>query len=168
MASTASAAKTASVLLDTGIAVKDRREVADNLAEALADTYTLLVKTHVYHWNVVGPLFVPLHELLEDHYKNLFTATDVIAERIRALGLTTPLSFKQMQPKSDVDEETINRSAIEMVRRLVEDHETLCRSFREIAEMSEAAKDLVTTDLLTERLAFHEKAIWMLNAIVAK
>ena len=168
MASTAAAAKTASVLLDTGIAAKDRRKVADHLAEALADTYTLLVKTHVYHWNVVGPLFVPLHELLEDHYKNLFTATDVIAERIRALGLTTPLSFKQMRPKSDVDEETINRSAIEMVRRLVEDHETLCRSFREIAEMSEAAKDLVTTDLLTERLAFHEKAIWMLNAIVAK
>ncbi len=168
MASTAAAAKTASVLLDTGIAAKDRRKVADHLAEALADSYTLLVKTHVYHWNVVGPLFVPLHELLEDHYKNLFTATDVIAERIRALGLTTPLSFKQMRPKSDVDEETINRSAIEMVRRLVEDHETLCRSFREIAEMSEAAKDLVTTDLLTERLAFHEKAIWMLNAIVAK
>ena len=168
MASTAAAAKTASVLLDTGIAAKDRRKVADHLAEALADSYTLLVKTHVYHWNVVGPLFVPLHELLEDHYKNLFTATDVIAERIRALGLTTPLSFKQMRPKSDVDEETINRTRSRWSRRLVEDHATLCRSSAKSWKCRSCRGSRDDRSCSPSGWPSMRRAIWMLNAIVAK
>lgn len=154
--------------LDTGLEKRDRSEVSKNLVEVLADTYTLLLKTHVYHWNVVGPLFVPLHELTEAHYKDLFDAADAIAERIRSLGHPAPLSFRQLLPNSAVEEETADRSAEQMVARLVADHEKMVKRLREAALAADEVDDLVTTDLLTTRLAFHEKAIWMLRAIIEK
>ncbi len=154
--------------LDTGIKSKDRSEVATALVPVLADTYTLLVKTHVYHWNVVGPLFIPFHELTEEHYNNLFEAADVIAERIRSLGRPAPLSFAELLPEAGVEEETVNRSADEMVSRLIEDHEMLAKRLREAALLADEADDLVSADMLTQRLAFHEKAVWMLRAIIAK
>ena len=153
---------------NTGIPSSDRRKVSDHLVNVLADTYTLLIKTHVYHWNVVGPLFLPVHELTEEHYQDLFEATDVIAERIRALGHPAPLSFGQFLRSTALEEETVKRDAEDMVDHLAADHEQLVRRLREAALAAEEMDDLVTTDLLTARMAFHEKAIWMLRAISAK
>ncbi len=154
--------------LDTGLSSKARRSVADHLKILLADTYVLLIKTHVYHWNVVGPLFVPLHELTEKHYNDLFAATDELAERIRALGVKAPLSFAEFLERTNVEEETRNRSELEMVESLIDAHENLSRHFRDAAKGADEAEDLVTVDLITRRLAFHEKAIWMLRATVGK
>lgn len=153
--------------IETGLAQEARKKIAENLGQVLGDTYMLLVKTHVYHWNVVGPLFLPLHELTEEHYKNLFEATDEIAERIRALGFVTPLSFAAMAKRAELEEASKPGTAEQMVESLVADHEAMARSFREIADDAEEAQDFVTHDLLVERLDFHEKAIWMLRAIVA-
>lgn len=152
---------------NNGLSAKSRQEIAGKLVMVLADTYTLMVKSHVYHWNVVGPQFVPLHELTETHYRDLFEAADLIAERIRALGSPTPLSFETLVPRSDVTEETTERSATEMVEQLIADHERTARRLREVAIDADESDDLVTTDMLTDRLAFHEKAVWMLRAIVS-
>lgn len=148
----------------TGIEAKARKEIAELLGAALGDTYALLVKTHVYHWNVTGRTFFDLHEMLEMQYKDLFEATDVIAERIRQLGSKTPTSFSEMLAAAAIKEETADRSAEEMVANLLADHETISRSLREMCEQSDDAKDVVTTDMLTQRLAAHEKAAWMLRA----
>ncbi len=153
--------------VETGLARDAREKIARDLGQVLGDTYMLLVKTHVYHWNVVGPLFLPLHELTEEHYKNLFEATDEIAERIRALGFLTPLGFGAMAKRAELEEASKPGTAEQMVANLVADHEAMARSFREIAEHAEEAGDFVTHDLLVGRLDFHEKAIWMLRAIVA-
>jgi starvation-inducible DNA-binding protein len=165
LAKAATPAKTAMTGPDIGIDAPDRRKIAEHLVQILADTYTLLVKTHVYHWNVVGPVFLPFHELTEKHYKDLFEAADVIAERIRSLGHPAPLSFEAMLPKAVVDEETSNRTADGMIIHLVQDHEAMVKRLRTSAGASEDADDLVTTDLITKRLEFHEKAIWMLRAM---
>lgn len=133
----------------------------------MSDTYVLLLKSHVYHWNVVGPLFLDLHDLTEAQYPNLFAASDEIAERIRALGHKAPLSFKQMVPKAEVEEETASRSAEEMIAQLVGDHEQLSRRLRELSDVADEANDLVTVDLVTRRMAFHEKAAWMLRSLKA-
>ena len=154
--------------LQTGLAAADRKKLADGLGAVLGETYVLLIKTHVYHWNVVGPLFLPLHELTEEHYKKLFKAADVIAERVRALGHPTPSSFDELVPKSPLHEETNARSAEGMVAQLVDDHETICRELRELGATADEAKDWVTADLVADRLAFHEKAIWMLRSIIAQ
>lgn len=152
--------------LDIGIDQKDRGSVARDLIEVLADTYTLLFKTHVYHWNVVGPLFVPIHELTETHYKNLFAAADEIAERIRSLGHPAPISFAGLVSKAVVEEEDdATLTAEEMVEELALDHEKMVKRLRQAAIDADEVDDLVTADLMTQRLAFHEKAIWMLRAI---
>ncbi|MGL4395470.1 MAG: Dps family protein [Hyphomicrobium sp.] len=166
MATSASAKSPKIAVLDTGLSSNDRKDVANRLVDILADTYTLLLKTHVYHWNVVGPLFLPVHELTEKHYNDLFEAADVIAERIRALGALAPLSFRQMQPNADVAEETTNRSAEQMIAQLVADHQKMVKNLRDAAKAAEDVDDLVTVDLLTDRLKFHEKAIWMLSAFL--
>lgn len=151
----------------TGLGEDDRSMLAQHLSQVLADTYVLMVKTHVYHWNVVGPLFMPVHKITEEHYKDLFEAADGIAERIRALGHLAPLSIETMLPKSTVEEEQQRRSAEGMVKQLVADHEQIARRMRDSAAVAEKLEDFVTTDMLTDRLAFHEKAIWMLRAMVA-
>ncbi|MGD9715233.1 MAG: Dps family protein [Thermomicrobiales bacterium] len=150
---------------ETGLDGKERQELARHLGEVLGDTYMLLVKTHVYHWNVVGPLFLPLHELTEEHYKDLFEAADVIAERIRSLGYPTPVSFTSMETKARLEEETQKRSAADMVDHLIDDHEKMVRRIRQITAKAAEVEDFVTHDTLNARLAFHEKAIWMLRAI---
>ena len=153
----------------SGLTATDQVILSRAVADVLADTYVLLIKTHVYHWNVVGPLFVPLHQLLESHYKDLFAAVDELAERIRGLGKFAPLSFsKGMLPRSDVDEEKTARSATDMVRQLVVDHQEITRRVRDATVEAADCKDFVTHDLLNARLAFHEKAIWMLGAIIAE
>jgi starvation-inducible DNA-binding protein len=127
----------------------------------------LLVKTHVYHWNVVGPLFLSIHELTEDHYENLFKATDELAERIRALGHLTPFSFGDMADSAKLNEETSSLSAEDMVGQLASDHEAIVRRIRPIAEKAEECGDFVTHDMLTARMTFHEKAVWMLRAMLS-
>lgn len=153
----------------SGLSTNDRSELSKAVADVLADTYVLLIKTHVYHWNVVGPLFVPVHQLLEVHYKDLFSAADELAERIRGLGQLAPISFgKDLLPRSDVEEEKADRSASAMIKQLIEDHEEITRRIRGVSANAADRKDFVTHDLLNGRLAFHEKAIWMLRAIVAE
>ncbi len=154
--------------VQSGLSTTDRSELSQAVADVLADTYVLLIKTHVYHWNVTGPLFVPVHQLLEVHYKDLFAAADELAERIRGLGRLAPLNFgKDLLPRSDVEEENADRSAAGMIKQLVADHEEIARRIRGASANAADRKDFVTHDLLNGRLAFHEKAIWMLRAIVA-
>jgi len=168
MATKASKTKTPREDVKTGIKAAAREDIAKELGQVLGDTYMLLVKTHVYHWNVVGPLFIPIHELTEQHYNDLFAASDVLAERIRALGFVTPLSFASMTKKAELTEAKSVVSAEDMVEALVSDHEAIVRSMREIAIQAEKADDFVTHDLLVGRMTFHEKAIWMLRAIIAQ
>lgn len=154
--------------LDTGIGKDDRKKVAEHVARVLADTYVLMVKSHAYHWNVVGPLFIPFHELTEKHYENLFAAADELAERIRSLGHTAPSAVGEFLRRAELDDAAGDPDAMTMVENLVADHETISQRLREAANVADDADDLVTADLLTQRLAFHEKAIWMLRAIAGK
>ena len=153
--------------IDIGLDPKYADRACADLTEILAATYRLLIKTHVYHWNVVGPLFMPLHELTESQYGTLFEATDIIAERIRALGHLAPAKIAtaaQFSPKGgDVD----HLAAEEIVHDLIADHEAVVKTMRTAAEQAGDAKDKVTEDMLTQRLTFHEKALWMLRAIVS-
>lgn len=151
----------------TGIADDDRKEIAQALSTVLTDTYLLVIKSHVYHWNVVGPLFHSIHELTEEHYQNLFQACDELAERIRALGHPAPLTGKRVLADGNIKIETTSPTAHDMVEDLVSDHEGLCRNMREAAELAEEKGDFVSHDLLTARLTYHEKVIWMLRAIIA-
>ncbi len=153
--------------LDIGLDPKYCDRASEALTGILAANYRLLIKTHVYHWNVVGPLFKPLHELTEAQYGALFEAADIIAERIRALGHLAPAKIAlaaQFSPKgSDVG----HLSGEEIVRDLIAEHEAVVKTMRDAAEAAGDARDKVTEDMLTQRLTFHEKALWMLRAIVS-
>lgn len=149
---------------ETGI--DDTKLIAMNVSACLADSYILMVKTQAYHWNAVGPLFHSVHELTEKQYENLFSAIDVLAERVRALGYPAPSSITDMISLSAIDADMGNPTTEEMMQNLVADHETVARRFRESAERAEDGKDPVTADMLTERLAFHEKSSWMLRALL--
>lgn len=148
--------------------LEQRKRLAASLTGMLADAYVLLVKTQGVHWNVVGPLFVSLHQLTEEQYQDLFGAIDEIAERIRALGYPAPASIAHMMPHSAIGEETGNPTAEKMVEALIRDNETAARRLRESVEMAEELRDVATADLLTERLQAHEKAVWMLRATIAQ
>lgn len=152
----------------TGIDRKDRKRLANGLSGLVADTYVLLVKTHGYHWNVVGPLFISLHELTERHYEDMFAAIDELAERMRALGYPAPSSFAQMIAQSGLDEESGAPTAAQMIRSLIVDHEKIVRRLRETAAIAAEMQDDVTADLLTKRMDFHEKAVWMLKSLVTE
>lgn len=152
----------------TGLEDAYRAEMAGLLTSILASTYQLTIKSHIYHWNVVGPLFKPLHELTEEHYNALFSATDVIAERIRALGHLAPVSLKDAKTFAPAGKDVDHGSAIGMIEDLISSHEEAVRAMREAASKAGDADDLVTEDMLTARLTFHEKALWMLRAIAAK
>lgn len=158
--------------INTGITKNDRAKLAGQLSEVLIDTMQLLLKTQSYHWNVVGPIFKPVHDLTELHYKDLFAAVDVIAERIRALGYPAPVADGPVAKGKSKSEynlvvSTLMPSTEEMIEQLVKDHEALVRNMRQTAETAGKASDLVTNDMLVARLTFHEKAIWMLGAIIA-
>lgn len=146
------------------VGIGDNRKVATCMANALADSYLVMVKTQGYHWNVAGPLFYSLHKLTEEHYNDLFEAVDELAERIRALGYPAPASITDMIGRSGISEDTGNPTAEEMIENLVQDHETIASRFREYVKVAESVSDVATADMLTNRLAFHEKAIWMLRA----
>ena len=139
-------------------------EIAQGLARLLADTYTLYLKTQGYHWNVVGPMFRSLHLMFEEEYVDLREAADEIAERIRALGQVSPGSFTEMIKLSSVADEEGTPEALEMVRRLVDGHEAVIRTAREVVAAAEAAGDVATADLGTQRIHIHEKTAWMLRS----
>ena len=145
--------------------VEKPKPVADGLAQALSDTYTLLLKTHIYHWNVEGPLFYGIHTLTEEQYGDLFAAADVLAERIRALGQLAPMSVKAVLSGATIADAPQAPSAQDMVQGLAKDHETLAAQMHDLIKLAEKHSDDVTADLATERAGFHEKAAWMLRAI---
>ena len=152
--------------VDNGIDDQPRVELARALSRALADSYLLSLKTQYCHWNVVGPLFYSLHQLTEHQYEDLFSAIDTLAERIRALGAVAPGSFEAFNKLSNIKEFIDRPSAEDMVRELADDHETCARRMRLIVDAAEAAGDVKTADLLTERIGQHEENVWMLRAIL--
>jgi starvation-inducible DNA-binding protein len=153
--------------IDIGIDEKHRQEIARGLAVLLADSYTLYLKTHNYHWNVEGPLFNTLHQMFEDQYSELALAIDEIAERIRALGEPAPGSYVAYSKLTSIEEEESVPSAEEMIRQLVKGQETVVRTARQAFKAAEAASDEPTADLLTQRMQVHEKNAWMLRSMIA-
>ena len=140
------------------------KPVAKALAEALADTYRLVFKTHAYHWNVEGALFYPIHTLTETQYENMFAAADEIAERSRALGQIAPSTLNDVIEASIVKDADTLPSAQEMVEDLAADHEKVAKRMHKVITLAEVHEDPVTADLMTARSAFHEQAAWMLRA----
>ncbi len=138
--------------------------IAKGLSEALSDTYRLLFKTHTYHWNVEGPLFHAIHVLTEAQYGDLFTAADVLAERVRALGKLAPARLDDIIQMSCVKDAKSLPSAQAMVEDLAADHEAISKRMHAVIQKAEGGNDPVTADLLTSRCAFHEKSAWMLRA----
>ncbi len=154
--------------IDIGISKKDRKSIADGLAKLLADTYTLYLKTHNFHWNVEGPMFNTLHLMFEGQYNELALAVDAIAERIRALGHPAPGSYVAYAKLSSIKEETGTPKAEDMIRQLVDGQEAVARTARAVFPAAEKAGDEPTADLLTQRLQIHEKTAWMLRSLLTK
>jgi starvation-inducible DNA-binding protein len=140
--------------MDIGISAADRQAIADAVSRVLADTYTLYLKTHNYHWNVTGPQFNDLHAMFMTQYTELWTAVDLIAERVRSLGHFAPGSYKAF--------------ASQMLENLLKGHETVARTCREAFPAAEKASDQPTMDLLTQRMQVHEKTAWMLRSILGR
>ena len=153
--------------IDIGIPEKQRVEIADGLSRLLADTYTLYLKTHNYHWNVTGPLFNTLHLMFEQQYNELALAVDEIAERIRALGVAAPGSYKAYAGLTSIDEDDDVPPAETMVANLVKAHETVTRTARSVFPVAESASDEPTADLLTQRMQVSEKTAWMLRSLIS-
>jgi len=152
--------------INIGISVDDRHAIAEGLSRVLADSYTLYLKTHNYHWNVTGPMFNALHLMFEEQYTELATAVDEIAERIRALGVHAPGSYKAFSRLTEIEEETDVPGAEEMIRQLVIGQETVVRTARNAFPAAERAGDEPTVDLLTQRMQVHEKNAWMLRSMI--
>ena len=157
---------TATTEIDIGISAKDRKAIAEGLSRLLADSYTLYLKTHNFHWNVTGPMFNTLHLMFETQYTELATAVDLIAERIRALGFPAPGTYKDYSKLASIPEVEGVPSAEDMVRALVKGQEAVVRTAREIFPMVERASDEPTADLLTQRMQVHEKTAWMLRSLL--
>jgi starvation-inducible DNA-binding protein len=153
--------------INIGISEADRKAIADGLAHLLADSYTLYLKTHNYHWNVTGPMFQTLHLMFETQYTELALAVDLIAERIRALGFPAPGSYREFGQLTAIAEDEDAPDAQEMIRRLVAGQETVTRTARSIFPVVDKANDEPTADLLTQRMQLHEKNAWMLRSLLA-
>jgi len=166
MAKSRSASMSA-INIGIGIGERDRAAIAGGLSHLLADTYTLYLTTHNFHWNVTGPMFNTLHAMFMAQYTELWTAVDPIAERIRSLGHPAPGSYAQFGKLSSLkDAPTSPPRALEMVRILVEGHEAVARTARTVFSLAEKAVDQPTADLLTQRLTVHEQTAWMLRSLL--
>ena len=152
--------------INLGIKKEDREQIAAGLSKLLADSYTLYLKTHNYHWNVTGPMFNTLHVMFEQHYTELATAVDEIAERIRALGVKAPGTYREFAALTSIDEASGDESAEDMIRQLVVGQEAVVRTAREAFPAADAANDEPTADLLTQRMQIHEKNAWMLRSML--
>jgi starvation-inducible DNA-binding protein len=153
--------------IDIGISEKDRKAIAEGLSRVLADTYTLYLKTHNFHWNVTGPQFNTLHAMFMQEYTELWNAVDLIAERIRALGHFAPGSYAQFSKLTSIKEAEKVPNAKEMLKQLVAGHEAVARTARTVFPTAEAANDQPSINLLTQRLDVHEKTAWMLRSMLA-
>lgn len=161
------AKKTSPLSPNIGISDKDRAAIAAGLAKLLADTYTLYLTTHNFHWNVTGPMFNTLHAMFMVQYTELWNAVDPVAERIRALGHVAPGSYAQFgQLSSLADAPAKPPKALTMVRILVEGHEAVARTARNLFPLADKANDEPTADLLTQRLTVHEQTAWMLRSLL--
>lgn len=152
--------------IDIGIDEKHREEIAKGLSHLLADTYTLYLKTHNYHWNVTGPMFQTLHVMFEGQYNELALAVDSIAERIRALGVKAPGTYGEFIKLSSIKETTGDLSAEKMIAELVAGQEAVVRTARSIFPVVDESHDEPTADLLTQRMQQHEKTAWMLRSML--
>ena len=152
--------------IDNGLNQKQREAIAAGLSRLLADSYTLYLKTHNFHWNVTGPHFKSLHILFEEQYTELAGAVDLIAERIRALGVFAPGSYKEFAKLTSVKEETGHPRWEDMVKQLVHGHETVVKTARAMLDVVNDAQDEVTLGLLADRMEIHEKTAWMLRSLV--
>jgi starvation-inducible DNA-binding protein len=152
--------------IDIGITPEDRKAIAEGLSRVLADTYTLYLKTHNFHWNVTGPMFNTLHLMFEQQYNELALAVDLVAERIRALGFPAPGTYKAYARLSSIEEAEGVPSAAEMIAQLVKGQEAVVRTARSVFPAVERANDQPTADLLTQRMQVHEKTAWMLRSLL--
>ncbi len=156
----------AAPLIDIGIKTGDREKIALGLSRVLADTYSLYLKTHNFHWNVEGPMFNTLHLMFMDQYTELWTALDAVAERIRSLGFPAPGTGKEFSKLTSIEETEGQPEALDMVRLLVAGHEAVARTARQVFPAAEKAGDESTCDLLTQRLQVHEQTAWMLRSLL--
>jgi starvation-inducible DNA-binding protein len=152
--------------IDIGIKKSDREDIAEGLSRLLADTHTLYLKTHNFHWNVTGPMFQTLHLMFETQYTELALAVDAIAERIRSIGFPAPGTYKQYVELSSIKEDEGIPKAEDMIRLLVEGQEAVVRTARSLYPVVEKANDEATADLLTQRIQLHEKTAWMLRSLL--
>ena len=152
--------------IDNGISLKDRASIAAGLSRLLADTYTLYLMTHNFHWNVKGPMFNTLHAMFMTQYTELWNAVDPVAERIRALGFPAPGTYAEFGKLSSVKEVAGVPKAEAMVALLIKGHDAVARTARALLPAADAANDQPTLDLLTQRLDVHEKTAWMLRSIL--
>jgi starvation-inducible DNA-binding protein len=154
--------------IDIGISEKDRKAIAQGLSRLLADTYTLYLQTHNFHWNVKGPMFQTLHLMFETQYNELALAVDLIAERIRALDFPAPGTYGEFVKLSSVKEVAGVPKAEDMIRILVDGQEAVVRTARSIFPLVDQANDEPSADLLTQRMQVHEKTAWMLRSLLEK
>ncbi len=152
--------------IDIGIPEEHRRSTVEGLSRLLADTYTLYLQTHNFHWNVTGPMFQTLHVMFETHYTELAIAVDDLAERIRSLGAPAPGTYREFVALASIEETRGVPSADDMIRTLVGSHEAVIRTARSVFPLAEAGGDEATCDLLTQRLQIHEKTAWMLRSLM--
>ncbi|MDJ0773074.1 MAG: Dps family protein [Mastigocoleus sp. MO_167.B18] len=162
----AQGANTNAIPVNIGIDEDSRAKIAEGLSRLLADTYTLYLKTHNFHWNVTGPMFQTLHLMFETQYTELSTAVDLIAERIRALGYPAPGTYSEYVKLSSISETPGVPKAKEMIRLLVEGQEAVVRTARSVFPVVEEVNDEPTADLLTQRMQVHEKTAWMLRSLL--
>jgi starvation-inducible DNA-binding protein len=154
--------------IDIGISKENRARIAKGLSRLLADSYTLYLTTHNFHWNVTGPMFNTLHQMFEGQYTELSEAVDLIAERIRALGFPAPGSFKEFEKLSSLKQPEKVPDAEGMIRQLLNNHEGVAKTARSVVSLADKASDEPTLDLLTQRLQIHEKTAWMLRSLLGK
>jgi starvation-inducible DNA-binding protein len=154
--------------IDIGISGKDRAKIAAGLSKLLADTYTLYLKTHNFHWNVTGPMFQTLHLMFETQYNELALAVDLVAERIRALDYPAPGTYAEYAKLSSIKETMGVPKATDMIKELVAGQEAVVRTARSIFPIAEKAADEATADLLTQRIQLHEKTAWMLRSLLER
>ena len=153
--------------IDIGIRESDRQKIAQGLSRLLADTYTLYLKTHNFHWNVTGPMFQTLHLMFEQQYNELALAVDAVAERIRALGFPAPGTYREFGKLSSIEESKGVPSAEDMIRELVAGQEAVVKTARSVFPLVDKANDQPSADLLTQRMQVHEKTAWMLRSLLA-
>lgn len=158
--------KSSQYQIDIGIPDKKRKEIAEGVSRLLADSYTLYLATHNFHWNVTGPMFQTLHVMFQEQYTELWNALDLIAERIRSLGHPAPGTYAQFAELSSIDEPKGVPKAKEMIKFLVEGHEAVAKTARSVFPAAEDGADEATADLLTQRLQVHEKTAWMLRSLL--